>query len=54
MHEAAFAAVLADWRVLFRMPRWLAAGRARFKQELAGALAVRRGTVCHTVPRCCG
>ncbi len=35
LHEAAFAAVLADWRVLFRMPRWLAAGRARLKQELA-------------------
>ena len=35
LHEAAFAAVLADWRVLLRMPRWLAAGRARLKQELA-------------------
>ncbi len=35
MHEAAFAAVLADWRVVFRLPLWLAAGRARLKQELA-------------------
>lgn len=35
MHEAAFTAVLADWRVLFRLPVWLAHGRARLKQELA-------------------
>jgi 4-hydroxybenzoate polyprenyltransferase/phosphoserine phosphatase len=35
MHEAAFAAVLADWRVLFQLPLWLARGRAKLKQELA-------------------
>ena len=35
MHEAAFAAVLADWRVLLRLPLWLAAGRARVKQEVS-------------------
>jgi 4-hydroxybenzoate polyprenyltransferase len=35
MHEAAFAAVLADWRVLFRLPFWLAGGRVRLKRELA-------------------
>ena len=35
LHEAAFAAVLADWHNLFRLPFWLAAGRARLKQELA-------------------
>ncbi len=35
LHEAAFAAVLADWRTLFRLASWLAAGRARLKQELA-------------------
>jgi 4-hydroxybenzoate polyprenyltransferase/phosphoserine phosphatase len=35
MHEAAFAAVLADWRVLFHLPFWLAGGRARLKAELA-------------------
>jgi 4-hydroxybenzoate polyprenyltransferase/phosphoserine phosphatase len=35
MHEAAFAAVLADWGVLFQLPLWLACGRARLKQELA-------------------
>ena len=35
LHEAGFAAVLADWRVLLRIPQWLAAGRARLKQELA-------------------
>jgi 4-hydroxybenzoate polyprenyltransferase/phosphoserine phosphatase len=34
LHEAAFAAVLADWRTVFRIPIWLAAGRARLKQEL--------------------
>ena len=28
-------AVLADWRVLARLPVWLAGGRARLKQELA-------------------
>ncbi|HEX3402852.1 MAG TPA: UbiA family prenyltransferase, partial [Acetobacteraceae bacterium] len=35
LHEAALAVVLADWRTLFRLPGWLAAGRARLKQELA-------------------
>ena len=35
MHEAAFAAVLEDWRVLFWLPLWLAGGRARLKRELA-------------------
>jgi len=35
MHEAAFSAVLADWRVLLQLPGWLGAGRARLKQELA-------------------
>lgn len=35
LHEAAFAAVLADWTVLIRLPAWLARGRARLKQELA-------------------
>jgi len=35
LHEAAFAAVLADWRVPFHIPGWLAAGRARLKRELA-------------------
>jgi 4-hydroxybenzoate polyprenyltransferase/phosphoserine phosphatase len=36
LHEAAFTAVLADWRVLFQLPVWLAGGRARLKRELAG------------------
>ena len=35
LHEAAFTAALADWRVLFLLPVWLAGGRARLKQELA-------------------
>jgi 4-hydroxybenzoate polyprenyltransferase/phosphoserine phosphatase len=35
MHEAAFAAVLADWRVVLLLPIWIVAGRARLKQELA-------------------
>ena len=35
LHEAAFGAVLADWRVLLRIPSWLARGKARLKAELA-------------------
>jgi 4-hydroxybenzoate polyprenyltransferase len=35
LHEAAFNAVLADWTVLFRIPGWLAAGRAHLKRQLA-------------------
>lgn len=35
LHQAAFSAVLADCRLLLRMPQWLAAGRARLTQELA-------------------
>jgi 4-hydroxybenzoate polyprenyltransferase len=35
LHEATFSAVLADWRLLVHLPRWLAAGRAHLKQELA-------------------
>ena len=35
LHEAAVAAVLADWRVLFWLPFWLVRGRAYLKQELA-------------------
>ncbi|HLY88856.1 MAG TPA: UbiA family prenyltransferase [Acetobacteraceae bacterium] len=35
LFEATFSAVLADWRVLFQLPRWLAEGRAHLKQELA-------------------
>jgi 4-hydroxybenzoate polyprenyltransferase/phosphoserine phosphatase len=35
LYEAAFGAVLADWRMLLQIPRWLAAGRARLKQELS-------------------
>jgi 4-hydroxybenzoate polyprenyltransferase/phosphoserine phosphatase len=35
LHESAVAAVLSDWRLLFRLPLWLTRGRARLKQELA-------------------
>ena len=35
LHEAAVSAVFADWRVAFRIPGWLMAGKARLKQELA-------------------
>lgn len=35
MHEAAFAAMLADWSVPFRLPGWLAGGKAALKRELA-------------------
>ena len=35
LHEAAFAAVFADWRVALKIPGWLADGRPRLKQELA-------------------
>ena len=35
LHEAAFAAVFADWRVAVRLPGWLADGKARLKEELA-------------------
>ncbi len=35
LFEATFSAILADWRVLFHLPRWLAEGRAHLKQELA-------------------
>jgi 4-hydroxybenzoate polyprenyltransferase/phosphoserine phosphatase len=35
LHEAAFAAVLADPGVLLRIPAWLGEGKARLKRELA-------------------
>lgn len=35
LQEAAFAAALKDFRVLFRVPFWLAQGKARLKEELA-------------------
>lgn len=35
LYEAMFSAVLADWRLLFRLPRWLAGDRALLKRELA-------------------
>lgn len=35
LHEAAFGAVFADWRVAFSIPGWLVEGKARLKQELA-------------------
>jgi len=36
LHESAFAAAFDDWRVLFRLPGWLAEGKAKLKAELAG------------------
>lgn len=35
LHEAAVAACVADPRVLLALPRWLAQGKARLKEELA-------------------
>lgn len=35
LHEAVVAAVSRDWRVLFRLPIWLAEGKVRLKQEVA-------------------
>lgn len=35
LQEAALAATLGDFRVLFRAPAWLAKGKAHLKQELA-------------------
>jgi len=35
LHEAAIAVVLSDWRLLFRLPGWLARGKAHLKQQLA-------------------
>lgn len=35
LHDAALAVALAQWSTLFRLPRWLAAGKAHLKQELA-------------------
>jgi 4-hydroxybenzoate polyprenyltransferase len=36
LHESTFAAAFDDWRVLFRLPGWLAEGKAKLKAELAG------------------
>lgn len=35
LYEATFSAILGDWRVAFRLPRWLVAGRADFKRQVA-------------------
>ncbi len=35
LHESAFSAAFHDWRVLARIPGWLAKGRAHLKAELA-------------------
>ena len=35
LQESTFAAAFADWRVLFRLPGWLAEGKAKLKAELA-------------------
>jgi 4-hydroxybenzoate polyprenyltransferase/phosphoserine phosphatase len=35
LHESTFAAAFDDWRVLFRLPGWLAEGKAKLKGELA-------------------
>src|SRR5271163_357161 len=35
LHESTFAAAFDDWRVLFRLPGWLAEGKAKLKAELA-------------------
>jgi 4-hydroxybenzoate polyprenyltransferase len=35
LHESAAAAVFADWRAVYRLPIWLARGKANLKRELA-------------------
>jgi len=35
LHESAFSAIFQDWRVLFRIPGWRAAGNERLRAELA-------------------
>lgn len=50
LHEAAFNAVLSDWRVLLQIPSWLAAGRARLKQELANRWRFAAGQLPYNQP----
>ena len=50
LHESAFSAAFDDWRVLLRIPGWLAQGKARLKAELASRWRFDPATLPYNAP----
>jgi 4-hydroxybenzoate polyprenyltransferase/phosphoserine phosphatase len=50
LHESAFSAAFQDWRVLLRVPFWLAEGKAKLKAELASRWRFDPATLPYNTP----
>ena len=50
LHETAVEAVRRDWRVVFSLPGWLAAGRPELKRRLAEVAPVDAASLPHNEP----